>query len=156
MESNIDCIKVTHIVDGIHIGSFELMLDDTFDEHKFDIIIFCYQKIKEYEEYSEILKKRCVKTYMYCIHDDTAASILDHIDKIADKLSNLVENKKRIYLCCSSGLSVSPALAIYYYMYCKNVDYFDAFDNILDVYPNAAININFISELSQIGDQFRL
>lgn len=139
--------KIAKINDLIYIGAAQSVINETneFKKIKFDILINCSKNII----YSDEIKNKYF-IISFPFEDDIYATLLEYIDEIIDVIYKYVSENKKIFVHCYNGLSISPAIIIYYLMLYHNYTYDDAYDFINVLIPNLDVNTNFESELRQI------
>lgn len=139
--------KIAKISDLIYVGSSQHIINETdeFKKINFDVLINCSKNINYPDE---IKNKYFIISFPF--EDDIYATLLEYIDEVDDIIHKYILENKKIFVHCYNGLSISPAIIIYYLMLHNNYIYDDAYDFINNLIPNLDINNNFESELRQI------
>jgi protein-tyrosine phosphatase len=132
-----------YIIDNIYIGNI-YSLSSAFDELNLNIIISlvpsCLPKFRN----PNMSKKYLLEVQHYNIH------IENEIYPFFKDIYNIIKKSKgkKIFIHCTDGLSLSPAVMIYYLMHEYNKTFFDSFQFVKN--KNKSINIKdeIISQLS--------
>lgn len=136
---------ISKINDNIYLGSYEPSYNNTqeFKNLNIDVIINCAEEIT-YPHNKYIIKN-------YPIIDGDCISFLENIDNASLIINNYVLKNKKIYIHCMMGVSRSPAILIYYFMFYQNYKYDDAFDLINNI-RNISIDPIFEDQLRMIEE----
>lgn len=78
--------------------------------------------------------------------------MLEHMDKVIDRMHYFLCRKKKIYLHCINGISVSPAILIYYLMMHKKMTYDRSHDLIKKLRPDIDVDSEFENQLRIIEE----
>ena len=140
--------KFTAIGNYIYLGSFEPAFnqDDEFQKLGINVVINCGHKIRYPEQkYPFILEN-------YPIADGDSVIMLENMDTVIEKIHHYLLQKKKIYLHCIDGVSVSPAILTYYLMVHKKYSYDQAYKLIQKLRPLVDIHCEFTNQLRVIEE----
>jgi protein-tyrosine phosphatase len=120
-------------------------MTDEFTNLKIDVVIDCVGQLEIQPNFNfEVMK--------FSFEDGINATLLEEIDLIDSTIYTTLGSKKKIYLQCPTGNSISPAIIIYYLMCHKNLNFDNALEALQKIRPTINLNSYFINELQNIDE----
>jgi Dual specificity phosphatase, catalytic domain len=139
---------ISIVTEYIYFGSFHHSVENTeiFARLNINTVINCGDE-KCYPD--NITFSVCNFNY-----DDSenGSSLMEYIDDTIKIINDCVATKKKVYIQCKTGNSISPAILIYLYMMNKQYTYHQAYEKINKIRSTIDINRYFINELITIDE----
>lgn len=131
----------------IYFGSSEQSTDTTEEFQKLHIgaVINCQGEFKS-------PPNAMYDLFNFNFDDDEGSTLMENIDAVMIVVNDLLKKKKKIYVQCATGNSISPAILIYLLMVKKEMSYDRAYRNIRRIRSSVDINPYFQSELRTIDE----
>lgn len=118
---------------------------DDFKKLKVDAVINCQGEFKyplgaNYDLFN------------FVFDNDEGATLMEHIDGVMQVIDSLLKKRKKMYVQCKTGDSISPAILIYLLMTRKEMGLERAYRNVYKIRPTIDINPYFLAELQTVDE----
>jgi|SRR5579872_3643780 len=118
---------------------------DDFKKLKVDAIINCQGEFKYPTDATYDL-------FNFEFDNDEGATLMEHIDGVIQVIDSLLKQRKKMYVQCKTGDSISPAILIYLLMVRKEMNLERAYRNVYKIRPTIDINSYFLAELQTVDE----
>ena len=144
-------LPISRLTNHFYFGSADKShySTDDFVKLKIDAVIDCTGKTY----YSDTVKFRVIK-FSFDDSNIRDSTLLEEIDQIYETICNLLANQQRIYIQCTTGNFIAPAIVIYYLMQNKSYSFDDALESIIKIRPQTDLYDNITNELKSIDENF--
>lgn len=135
-------MSYTKIISGLYLGSYNDVINNSFNKENIDIIINVAKECKK------IIQNPNIDYFYYSYEDSLTNSISDSFDEISDLIHKYLTQNKNVFIHCMAGKSRSASFVIIYLMkYLKYTleDAYQYVNNLRDIYPN----LGFIEQMME-------
>ncbi|CAF1152054.1 unnamed protein product [Adineta steineri] len=140
-ENTITNHPMTHIIDGLYIGSESNAknLDELSSEQiRYIVNVTSHVPLYHSEQFQ----------YCHLPADDTQKqNLLEYFDKAYSFIHNAIENNEKVLVHCVAGISRSPAIVIGFLMRYAKMNMNDAYDFVKRKRSIVSPNLNFMGQL---------
>jgi hypothetical protein len=146
-KTKVNLSPVSILNSNIFFGSSDQSKDNTddFKKLKVDAVINCQGEFKYPSDATYDL-------FNFDFENDEGATLMEHIDEVMQVINNLLKQRKKMYIQCKTGDSISPAILIYLLMTRKEMGLERAYRNVYKIRPTIDINSYFLAELQTIDE----
>jgi predicted protein tyrosine phosphatase len=129
------------ITPSLYLGDANHAQDINFLKRKrISLIVNCAQEIPNYHEGK-------FSYWRLNLSDIPTQSLLHVLDKVADKIIEVMQNGKNVFVHCAAGISRSTSIIIYTLMKSHKWDFETAFTYVRSMHPSTNPNPGFIQQL---------
>lgn len=152
-KKEIHCL-ISKINNFIYLGSYEhpVIQSEEFEKLGIDVIINCTAAIDllKFSSLNEEENKYIIEKIP--IVDGDFNSFMEFMDKAVATIIKYLEKGKKIYIHCHKGISLAPAILIYYLMINKQFSYNKAFSLLKEKRPFIDINPRIENALKLVDE----